>query len=478
MRITIVGGGTSAWLTTAYLRKQHPKYSITVIDKEAGTPIGVGEATILDFPKFMKDCGIDPSMWINEVDATLKSGILFPNWGHKGTTVWHPFRMCAQYTSSLNQWDIWSNNRNNDFKTHALQLYNVSMHNKVDLRDFEEGAYAFHIDCSKLVLYLQKFLGNSINLIKSEVVDVIKNGQEIKKLKLKNGEEHESDLFIDCTGFKSLLKTQEKILLNGRLFCDTAIAGHVPYKNKQDEMRPYVISEAVSHGWIWKIPTQTRIGSGLVFNRSITDVNDAKEYFLKHWNNRINKDDLKVIDWTPYYIENFWEDNVVSIGLSGGFIEPLESTGLSLITNGIRLLSSKIEMFIDIKHKKLYNLEMQYLYEDAIDFVNMHYSYMDRSEPFWQFVRKTHVKNRTQEFLEDKLKDFTYNFSDIQNTKSRGIFTNTNWLTWLVQLGSEVNNNVNSHEADNIMKLHLNAEHLKLLRSIPHNTAVEYISKL
>ena len=147
MRVTIVGGGTAAWLTTAYLRRVHPRYDITVIDKEVGTPIGVGEATILDFPGFMKDCGLNPSMWINKIDASLKSGILFPNWGHEGKAVWHPFRMCAQYSDYFNQWDMWSKNTDNDFRTHALQMYEVSLQNKVDILDFSDVAYAYHVDC-------------------------------------------------------------------------------------------------------------------------------------------------------------------------------------------------------------------------------------------------------------------------------------------------------------------------------------------
>jgi tryptophan 7-halogenase len=481
MKITIVGGGTAAWLTTAYLRNLHPKYDITVIDKEVGTPIGVGEATILDFPGFMADCGILPYMWINEIDATLKSGILFPGWGHEGTPVWHPFRMCLEYTKNLNQWDVWAMNPSDDFKTHGLQLYNVSLENKVDLRDFNEGAYAYHVDCSKLVLFFQKILRDGIRVIRSEVIDVIKDGEEIKKLKLKNGEEHTSDLFIDCTGFKSLLKEQKRIHLDGRLFCDTAVAGHIPYEDKQKEMKPYVISEAVDHGWIWKIPVQTRIGSGLVFNRTATDIEEAKEYFLSHWNHRTTKDKLKVIDWTPYYIENFWEGNVVSIGLSGGFIEPLESTGLSLMISGVRRLSNKIDAFVTDRNKQLYNMEMRNLYEGSVDFINMHYSYVDRPEPFWQLVRKTHVRNKTQDFIEEKLRDPLYSFSDIQKIQSiKGTFNVTNWITWLAQLGVEINNPHDFHEnqIQSLMQDFLKEEHKKVLRGLPHNDAIKYLSVL
>ena len=104
--------------------------------------------------------------------------------------------------------------------------------------------------------------------------------------------------------------------------------------DKNKEIHPYTIAQVVDHGWIWKTPLQSRIGSGLIFNRSVTDIEDAKNYFCEHWDNRISPENVRVIDWTPYYDRNQWDKNVVSIGLSAGFLEPLESTGIELIIQG------------------------------------------------------------------------------------------------------------------------------------------------
>jgi tryptophan halogenase len=106
-------------------------------------------------------------------------------------------------------------------------------------------------------------------------------------------------LFIDCTGWKSLLKDSDRNYLNGRLFCNTPLCSRIPYTNRKEELTPYTITESVHHGWIWKTPVRTRIGSGLVFNRDITTIEEAKEYFVNYWNNRISKEDLKVLELDP-----------------------------------------------------------------------------------------------------------------------------------------------------------------------------------
>ena len=116
--------------------------------------------------------------------------------------------------------------------------------------------------------------------------------------------------------------------LSDRLFIDTAFATKVEYQDKNKEMHPYTDCQALEHGWRWRIPTQSRIGTGYCFNRSITDPDIVADAFVKHWDNRIEKKELRMLDWKPQYVEKFWKGNVVPIGLSAGFIEPLE---LSLI---------------------------------------------------------------------------------------------------------------------------------------------------
>lgn len=435
--IAIVGGGTSAWLTAALLSNRYPEFEFTLIDKEEGNPVGVGEGTLLKFEEILRQCGFETHEWFHEVNATVKSGILFPGWGRNYTDVWHPFLFQKTKNNNIETttFELWALNQDLDFKEYGLSFYNQSVvEDKIDLENLD--AYAFHIDAGLLVEFLQKQLQkkNNINIIKSEVVNFDKQGDNIVSLTLKNNEQITSDLYIDCTGFKQLIsKSDNEVTLEGRLFCDTAVTGHIPYSNKNEEMHPYVISEQVDQGWIWNIPTQTRIGSGLVFNRSITDIKDAKKHFCKYWNDRIKPTDLKVIDWTPYYKKEIWRGNVVSIGLSAGFIEPLESTGIALIVVGVEqlafVLSNRYYRNSDIVYYN--NLLTQY-FEDAIDFVSMHYDNQERESKFWNWVKETYIKSEKHRFYEYQMQR-----SDrpiISGPGSR-FFGLNNWICWLVQLG-------------------------------------------
>jgi tryptophan halogenase len=434
--VAIVGGGTSAWLTAAMLSNAIPHLEIIIIDKEVGTPVGVGEGTLLSFDSVMKKCGFEIEDWFFELDATYKSGILFPGWGKDQEAVWHPFLFAEFEKFNTTVLDSWSKNQSYDFKEYGLSLYDVSVnHNKVDRR--VPTAYAFHIDAGKLVKYIQKKLEArfQVTSIKSEVVDIQRDTKNyISHLTLKNGKTVAADLFIDCTGFKGLLNFEpDRVTLEGRLFCDTAIAAHVPYADREKELHPYVISEQVEHGWVWNIPVQSRIGSGLVFNRSQTSIEDAKEFFCNYWDNRITKENLKVIDWTPYYNKNIWHENVVAIGLSAGFIEPLESTGIALIIAGIEQLTFALEArFYCDHHIQYYNLLMNNFFEDSIDFVSMHYSKSTRKESFWKWVSDTYTKSPRQIFYENEIQQTDRKLP----VKGTGyMFCASNWVCWLIQMG-------------------------------------------
>ena len=294
-KICILGGGTSAWLTAAYLSHNFPWYQIIVVDKEVGTPIGVGEGTLINFKKFMTSCGFEIKEWFPSTDATLKTGILYPGWVDQEKTIWHPFMMNPHVEGRFYLHDIWTNCQDLDFKKNGVCLYDLAVnHNKVD----DSYEYAYHVNCGKLVEYIQKKISGKINIVRSEMIQVRRVEQgDISELILKNGTVVSADIFVDCTGFNALLHDNPiRINLEDRLICDTAIACQIEYEDMQKEMRPYTICQAVDHGWIWKIPVKTRIGSGIVFNRSITSVDESARYFLDHWRGRAKEEKLKVID--------------------------------------------------------------------------------------------------------------------------------------------------------------------------------------
>ena len=438
--IVIVGGGTSAWFAAAFLSR-NLDVKVTLIDKEVGAPVGVGEGTLLHFDKFLKRCGFRTDEWFDEIDSTFKSGILFPNWGKKDNLVWHPFLLNKEYREQDSSvYEAWTHYQDHDFQSLGA-FWDLSLENNVDTENLH--FYASHVDASKLVQWLQKRLEDHITIIKSEVVEIVRdNTDNVLSVELKNGQVISGDLFIDCTGFKQLLQSNpDRVDLTGRLFCDTAVAGHVPYNDSEAERQPYVVSEAVDHGWVWNIPVQTRIGSGLVFNRSITDPEDAKKYFCEYWDNRITPDNLKVIDWTPYYNRNQWSGNVCAIGLSGGFIEPLESTGIATITNSIYFLAMRIrQKYFTNDDVNLYNSIMTALYEDTIDFINMHYAYSDFDTPFWNWVRETHVMSDTHKWYKRLIEDG----ERLPNDGKGHLFGGANWLCWLLQIEQTIGANKNT----------------------------------
>ena len=422
--IVIVGGGSSGWLTAAAFVNELPFANITLIDKEVSTPVSVGEATLLGFQNFLNNnCGFDPTEYLKELDVGLKGGILFPDWGYDGSRVWHPFWFPPVI-------DGWSNNKEKNLRESML-LYECSMKNMIDKERLGDS-YALHIDCIKLIEYIQRKI--HINLKKSEVKGIKRhrNGN-ISSLILEDGSKVYGDVFIDCTGFKSILKDRrDRVDLSNRLYVDTAIAGHVDYVY-QKEFTPYVSCPAVDHGWIWKIPLRTKIGTGLVFNRNITDIEEAKEYFNTYWKGRT--DELKVIDWTPYYDKNMWDGNVISIGLSGGFIEPLESTGLALIVEGIVMFTKLIKTgYYNEYDVDYFNKWMVFGFEQCIDFVNGHYSKSYKDTKFWQYVRDNYKSSETLDFYINNMK------SDKKSLiEGKGyIFGGANWIYWLAQMGYDI----------------------------------------
>ena len=257
------------------------------------------------------------------------------------------------------------------------------------------------------------FIEDTVTGQSESYIDCEKNGQIV------------GDVIIDCTGFKGELQYTSDADLSNRLICDTAIAGHVEYES-EEEKRKYVICEAVSCGWIWKIPVRHRIGTGIVFNKKITSPEEAAMIFTNHWKDRVKI--RKVINWTPYYRPKFWKNNVIRIGLSAGFIEPLESTGLALAMEGayqfVRLTESG---YMKQSTRLLYNSIMTSFFEESIDFVAMHYLVSARKEKFWQQARK--IKRPIQmDYYNKKLKDpLNYKSSEYN------FFGGNNWVTWLRQ---------------------------------------------
>ena len=420
-KITIVGGGTAGWMAAAFFSNPHAAkdchYEITLIDKTDPERIGVGEATLLNFPNFMACMGYQVDDWMPKVDATWKAGIHFPGWGKEGSDIWHPFAFSIVnggpygmqgQNKNLTTYDVWTKYQDEIKLNHIQACYRTAMENKVEF-DHLPTVYAQQIDCGKLVKFFMDDLKDKIRYIQSDVQSISWDEQLLS--------------YLDDNTFTS-----------DRLYVDTALAGKVEYEDRSKEMFPYTRCEAVSDGWIWTIPTRSRMGTGYVFNRSVSDPDEVRLKMCEYWDNRISPNELREIDWTPYVKDSHFYGNVVSIGLSGGFIEPLESTGLALMVRGIEFLDGALMggRYTN-QDVSLYNAKMHGIYENCIDFVNMHYAYSEREGKFWDYVRANYKKSDMFTWMEEDIFDPTKKTWDI-NKYGYEMFSGLNWQSWIHQL--------------------------------------------
>ena len=438
-KLVIVGGGSAGWITASWFsRRWGSKMDVTIIDKYQPERVGVGEATLLSFPSVMEMMGFKVEDWINKIDATFKAGILFPGWGREDKVIWHPFGFTSVGDKKVPLYDIWTNYQDKHDIKDISPLYQSAMNNCIEI-DYIADTYAYQIDCGKLVKFLHDNCKKICNYIQSDVKTVIKIEDDIEKIILEDGSEITGDLFIDCTGWNQLLiGGDDNIDLSDRLFIDSALAARVKYEDPKTEMHPYTDCQAMEHGWRWRIPTRSRIGTGYCFNRTITDPDTVAQAFSEHWNGRIKPDEMRLLDWKPQYTEKFWKGNAVAIGLSAGFIEPLESTGLALMIRGCEYLEEAIYGCIyNPKYAAdMYNTRMKASFETAVDYVNMHYSYCERKGKFWDYVRLAHEKSGMQKIFEGQI--LNPNTGVFQGDTQSSFFGGTNWQAWLLQLMPEI----------------------------------------
>ena len=439
-RIVVVGGGTAGWITASWFSRRWGKLiDVTVIDKYEPERVGVGEATLLSFPGVMQKMGFKVEDWMNRIDATFKAGILFPGWGREDKVIWHPFGFTSVGDKKVPLYDIWTNYQDKYDIKDISPLYQSAMNNCIEI-DYIADTYAYQIDCGKLVTFLHDNCIKWCNYIQSDLKTVVKVEDEVEKIILEDGSEITADIFIDCTGWNQLLIGKDNnVDLSDRLFIDAALAGRVKYENPDKEMHPYTDCQAMEHGWRWRIPTRSRIGTGYCFNKNITSPDEVAQQFSEHWNGRIKPEDMRLLDWKPQMLDKFWKGNVVSIGLSAGFIEPLESTGLAMMIRGCQYLEESLYgcIYNPVFEPDIYNIRMKASFETAVDYVNMHYAYCERKGKFWDYVRLSHEKSGMQILMEDQIQD--PNRDTLQTDKISSFFGGTNWHIWLLQLMPEIN---------------------------------------
>lgn len=401
LEIVIVGGGTAGWMTAAALgRFLEQGFSIRLIESDSIGTIGVGEATIPQIRMFNQALGIDEDQFIRETQATFKLAIEFVGWSRPGERYMHAFGDFGREVGPCSFQHLWSRGRRlgfagppGDYALNDLAAHRNKMHRGPALtaRTVPEMPHAFHFDAGLYAAFLRRFAeARGIRRTAATITEVLRDGQsgDVSQLRLESGELVGGDLFVDCSGMRGLLI--EQTLHAGYadwthwLPCDSALA--VPSERVED-FTPYTRSTAHDAGWQWRIPLQHRTGNGRVYCSGAISDEAAAQSLLDHLDSR-PLGDPRPIRFTTGMRKRAWHHNVVAIGLSSGFLEPLESTSIHLIQSSIsrllKLLPGKVQRQAN---RDEYNRQFAYEMERIRDFIVLHYWANSRDEPFWKQCR-------------------------------------------------------------------------------------------
>ncbi len=399
-KIVIAGGGTAGWMVAAMLSKTMGKVlDISLIESDAIGTVGVGEATIPPLVKFNQLCQISEPEFMAAVQATFKLGISFENWRDVNEDYIHSFGNTGTDHWSAGFQHIWLAGRQKgiaeEFGNYCLEL-RAAQENKFAHLPKNGLNYAFHIDATLYAKFLRKLSEEDGTVrIEGKIVRVNTDSDSgfITSLTLDSGKEIEGDLFIDCTGFRGLLI--EQTLHAGYedwshwLPCESAVAVQT---ESTGPAIPYTRSIAREAGWQWRIPLQHRVGNGMVYcSRYISD-EDARETLLANIEGELITEP-RVIKFRPGQRLKQWSKNCVAIGLSSGFLEPLESTSIHLIQrSAIRLMQMFPHNRIEQTDIDEFNKQARFEIETIRDFIILHYSVTNRNDtPFWRYCRNMEI---------------------------------------------------------------------------------------
>jgi tryptophan halogenase len=397
MKFVVVGGGTAGWLTALFLKKNIAYSNVTVIASTEIGILGAGEGTNWDFIKFLKEIDIPVDEVIKHAKGTFKNGIKFTNWNGDGTHYYHPFydHLGKETDPEKSQFDpipFYLNKLNNNQNFSDLQFTSIiSEDNRVKYsRDTQQelGISALHFDANLLAQYLQEVgIKRGINLIDDEVTEIITNKKgDISELQLKSGKVCETTFVFDCSGFKRLIignfYKSEWVDYQASLPVNRAIPFFIEHDDK--EIPPYTEAVAMKYGWMWKIPVQGRFGCGYVFDSRLVSDDAIKQEIAEYLG--FEPTFPRVFDFRPGVYKDAWINNCIAIGLSSGFVEPLEATSIQVSTFALRSFAFRINDMI--RNRKIasaeFNKEMTQINDHILSFLHFHYLSKRNDTEFWK----------------------------------------------------------------------------------------------
>lgn len=379
---------------------------------EIGT-VGVGEATIPPIIEFIRTLGFDENELVRKTQATFKLGIEFQDWTRPGHSYIHPFGPIGVPRRGVPFTAYWRKRLEGgtvapleEYSLPAVAARQVKFMRPVQAASspLETITYALHLDAGLFAAYLRTHAeARGVTRTEGKVRDVTLNPESgfIESITLESGERIEADLYIDCTGFRGLLI--EGALKTGYedwtrwLPCDRAVAVAC---ERTGPLSSHTRASARDVGWQWRIPLQHRVGNGYVYSSQLMKDDAAQDLLLSSLEGRPLRDPLR-LKFTTGRRRLCWNKNCIAIGLSAGFLEPLESTGIHLIQRGVFLL---LTFFPDRHFRQAdidrYNRQFAFDYEGARDFLIAHYCLTERPGAFWRHCREMDLPDSLRERLE------------------------------------------------------------------------------
>ena len=442
--IAIVGGGTAGWLAASVLARTLPgtRAIITVIESPDIGTVGVGEATIPPIIDMLRFLNIDEADFVHHTQATYKLGIKFSDWRIPGHSYWHPFGTFGAPLNHRPFFHGWHRARTAGL---ALRIPDFSLNaalgdaGKFRFPDQDPSApaaglrYALHFDATLVARYLRNYAERlGVTRIQRTVQGAKRRPDGLlDALQFSDGSALQADLYIDCSGFRGVLI--EKILGTGYLDwsailpCDRAVA----FSTATSAARaPYTHSRARAAGWHWRIPLQHRNGNGYVYSSANCSDDEALEDLL----GAVRENPLA----DPHFLrfvtgrrKLFWNGNCVALGLASGFLEPLESTSIHLVTSGLyHLLEHFPDKSFDQTNIDSYNAELIYENERVRDFIVLHYCLTQRDDaPLWRYCRTMAVPDSLRERIE------LYRRTGRIRPRAGELFTDLSWFYIFEGLG-------------------------------------------
>lgn len=400
MKIVIAGGGTAGWITAAALSNQMGELlDITLVESQDIGTIGVGEATIPPMRTFHRLLGINEQEFMRATNATFKLGIQFENWKTIGDKYFHSFGVTGKQTLITDFIHFWLRGRElgiaQEFGDYCLE-FKAALLERFSTNSEARMNYAFHLDAGRYASFLRaRSEARGVKRVEGKIAKVNLNSDSgfIASLDLESGQNIEGDLFIDCTGMRALLI--EQALHTGYedwdqwLPCNRAIAIQT---ESTGPALPYTRSVAHHAGWRWKIPLQHRVGNGVVYSAEHMSEEEAKQLLFASVDGKVLTEP-NVIKFRTGRRKKGWNKNCIAVGLSAGFLEPLESTSIHMIMTAVtRLLQLFPQGGVSQALVDEYNMQAESEAARIRDFIILHYKATERDDSaFWRYCRDMEV---------------------------------------------------------------------------------------